>query len=220
MLAAGNAYILKKRLKLFPESRRKAARAAGISDPQLLVIEKGTKGGLNPCTNTLKKICNGWKMRNEYGYVLLLFNHLNKEDLFGTLRGGNENNTGIRKLEVREYVAVGNFDKAPVVDTVLSTQKDEEAFALKIMEKSMAPIFKEGQIIVVSPSTKKKDGDYVVIFDQKNKTVSINKYSKISKNLYLLKALNEESQDIILDQNFHKRHKIKGVVVETFLKYR
>jgi SOS-response transcriptional repressor LexA len=221
MVFDGNKYIKKKRIER-GWSIRKAAGIAGISDAALGDIEKGNEKGVNPSTNTLRKICDGWSMSHEYMYVLLLFGHVRPEDLISKI---TEPSSGkpLNQLPVYRYVAAGVFEQmlnTEAVETIQTIQDDAEAFALKIQGKSMSPVFKDGQIIVVSPNTPIKDGDYVVVIDEKNKTGTFKKYAKLNEDIYILKPLNDEFNDMVIDKKFHKHHKIVGVVVETVTKYR
>lgn len=221
-MLSGNEYIKKKREERFKSVNQGAKAAGDMSRSQLGDIEEARKGGLNPSNETIRNICNGWGMPHEFMYICMLFGRYNMEDLVG-FRETHINQSPLKKLSVYQYVAAGSFEemiRTESVDTIQTAVKDEKAFALKIKGQSMAPVFKEGQIIIVSPGTKYKDGDYVVVIDSKTKVGTFKRYSKLSKDIYLLKALNEAYQDIIMDKRFYKNYKIEGVVVETVTKYR
>lgn len=74
----------------------------------------------------------------------------------------------------------------------------------------MEPEFKEGEVIVISPTAKTENGDYVVVKNHEEEATF--KQYKRYDNTQVLHPLNPKHQDIALKKDIEYR--IVGVVME------
>jgi SOS-response transcriptional repressor LexA len=88
---------------------------------------------------------------------------------------------------------------------------DEQAFATVILDESMAPEFKNGYVIVVSPATKAQTGDYVLFLLD---GAPIFREAHFYFNEILLKPLNSEWEEITIRNDGEHSLSILGVAVQ------
>ena len=142
---------------------------------------------------------------------------------------GREVNPDSRKLPVLDYIQAGN--PKPVVesyqpgagmseisvDSELEQELSMESFALVVKGNSMAPEYKEGDIVVVDPSVKPWPGDVVVAMLDSEHEATIKKYrsrgnDEAGHHVFELVPLNEDYHVITVSSN-NPGH-IVGTVVE------
>lgn len=79
-------------------------------------------------------------------------------------------------------------------ETALPTVTDEHAYALEISGDSMKPVYRDGDIIVVSPAAPVRKGDRVVV-KTKNDEVMVKELKRKQAKSIELKSLNSEHKD-------------------------
>lgn len=79
-------------------------------------------------------------------------------------------------------------------ETALPTVTDEHAYALEISGDSMKPVYRDGDIIVVSPAAVVRKGDRVVV-KTKNDEVMVKELKRKQAKSIELKSLNSEHKD-------------------------
>ena len=124
-----------------------------------------------------------------------------------------------RKVPILGWVQAGQFsptatgDLSPLGpdDYIYSDILGRNLFALRVENDSMEPLFHQGDIIIVNPNIKARNGDFVVARRKEGGEVTFKKL-KIEDDEIRLKPLNKEYDDIILkdDDDFE----ILGKVVE------
>ncbi len=86
------------------------------------------------------------------------------------------------------------------VSAVLVPELSDKAFALKMIDESMIPEIREGDVLIVDPCTKPSPGDFVVALLKDGQEVTIRKYKQLSVSnnveAYELVALNNDWADI------------------------
>ena len=221
----GPEYIKRKREELF-RSRREAARIAKISDVHLLAIEKRLPQGLNPSPHVLRKICDGWGIKNEYAYVLLLFGYLKSEDfVFNSNLDVKNSSEEMNELNVYGYDENTPFKDiltSTALETVQSPRKEKNLFALKIHDNSMFSHLKKGQVVILSKKTKLKNSDYTIIVDKATGKGLFMEYKEISKDIAVLESLSPTGnhKDIVVDKTFHKKYDIVAIALDIVTKLR
>lgn len=133
-------------------------------------------------------------------------------------------NQSISSVPVISWVHANQFadisDPFPVgvSDTyVLTPAKGKSMFALKIKNDCMEPEFLEGETIIVNPDAEPKNGDFVIVRDNKSKEATF-KQLKIYGNKIILHPLNAKFPDIELEEEAD-RYEIIGKVVEKIKRY-
>ena len=79
-------------------------------------------------------------------------------------------------------------------ETALPTVTDEHAYALEISGESMKPVYRDGDIIIVSPAAVVRKGDRVVV-KTKNDEVMVKELKRKQAKSIELKSLNSEHKD-------------------------
>ena len=79
-------------------------------------------------------------------------------------------------------------------ETALPTVTDEHAYALEISGDSMKPVYRDGDIIVVSPAAPVRKGDRVVVKTRSDEVMVKELKRKQAKSIEL-KSLNSEHKD-------------------------
>lgn len=75
---------------------------------------------------------------------------------------------------------------------------DPSIYALEVSGSSMEPLYRDGDILIVSPSAENlRRGDRVVVKTQKGEVMA-KQLNRLTQNQLTLKSLNEEFEDIIL----------------------
>lgn len=136
--------------------QRVLARTSGEADPQYAYdrVSQWENGYRFPEPQTLRIIAE------ELGH--------NVEDLFKTSRQlryeGTVEGSPIPVIPWIEVAAMTlQHKKIDVRSHVMPYElSDPEAFATRIIDESMKPVFRVGDVIVVSPGTKPQTGDYVL----------------------------------------------------------
>lgn len=104
------------------------------------------------------------------------------------------------------------------VSKSLSKQVSLDAFYLTIIDDSMEPELKVGDLILINTQSKLAPGDYVLVVLPKQKSPVIRKYRELSLNkktnmTYELVSLNDDWPSITID-NEKAKAKILGTVAE------
>jgi SOS-response transcriptional repressor LexA len=94
--------------------------------------------------------------------------------------------------------------------------KGSHLFALRVKGDSMEPEFNEGDIIIVSPTSKAVTGDYVVAKNDEEEATF--KQFKRFDNTRILHPLNPKYPDIVLNKDI--QYRIVGVVMEKKKRYK
>lgn len=142
---------------------------------------------------------------------------------------GRHIDQGSRKIPVLSYIEAG--DPKPViadymagagmdevaVDSELEQELSMESFALVVSGSSMAPEFKEGDVVVIDPSVKPRPGDIVVATLEAESEATIKKYrsrgnDSAGHHVFELVPLNEDYHTITISSE-NPGH-IVGTVVE------
>jgi phage repressor protein C with HTH and peptisase S24 domain len=144
------------------------AERAGLSASGL-----ARKSGLDPTTfNKSKRITadnrERWPSTESIAKALAATNH--SIDTFVQLIGDTERTVqSVPLLGFTQAAATGHFDEAgfPVgkgwSEVGLPAVNDERAYALQIAGDQMKPVYRDGDIIVVSPGTPIRRGDRVLV---------------------------------------------------------
>ncbi|HAU1546666.1 TPA: helix-turn-helix domain-containing protein [Legionella pneumophila] len=105
------------------------------------------------------------------------------------------------------------------LSTVLLPELSNEAFALKIVDESMTPEIRVGDIIIIDPLALPKPGDYVVVKVKMQKEVILCQYKKLSytSSEFELLTLNDTWPNINVSDC--EAVKIIGVVVQNIRNY-
>jgi SOS-response transcriptional repressor LexA len=83
--------------------------------------------------------------------------------------------------------------KHPKIITDLPTSK--LAYALKIVDASLEPLFLKGTILIVEPKREPKNGDFVIM-KQKNQNIAVIRQFILDGELKYLKSLHAEVQNV------------------------
>ncbi|HAT1700371.1 TPA: helix-turn-helix domain-containing protein [Legionella pneumophila] len=105
------------------------------------------------------------------------------------------------------------------LSTVLLPELSNEAFALKIVDESMTPEIRVGDIIIIDPLALPKPGDYVVVKVKMQKEVILCQYKKLSytSSEFELLTLNDTWPNINVSDC--EAVEIIGVVVQNIRNY-
>ena len=129
----------------------------------------------------------------------------------------------MRKIPVISWVAAGkwtetgeSFLEEEVIEWIETDVKGEHNFGLKIKGDSMEPEFKEGEVVVISPTAKPENGDYIIVKNHEEEATF--KQFKRYDNTKILHPLNPKYNDIILNKD--KEYRIVGVVMEKKKRYK
>ncbi|HUT52540.1 MAG TPA: XRE family transcriptional regulator [bacterium] len=103
---------------------------------------------------------------------------------------------------------------------VYSDQKAANLFAVKVVNDSMEPEFREGDVLIVNPNLEAKSGDYVIAKLKEENEATFKKLiihgdkggGKGSKRLVILRPLNARYEDIVVTDP--SKLEIVGRVVE------
>jgi phage repressor protein C with HTH and peptisase S24 domain len=90
------------------------------------------------------------------------------------------------------YPAGDGWDEAPFPD---NRSNDENTYALKITGSSMEPLYRAGDLLIISPSARVKRGDRVVV-RTKDGEVMAKELVRQSANKIELKSLNPDHENI------------------------
>lgn len=163
------------------------------------------KAGLDPTTfNKSKRITPEgrprWPSTESVAKALTASN--TKVDTFVKLitDGGKVAISNVPLIGFAEAGAGGYFDDGgfPVgkgwEDIAFPSVTDEHAYALEISGESMKPVFRDGDIIVVSPAAPVRKGDRVVV-KTKNGEVIVKELKRKTTKSVELKSLNAEHRD-------------------------
>ena len=95
-------------------------------------------------------------------------------------------------------------------EVTLPTISDEHAYALEISGDSMKPVYRDGDIIVVSPEAPVRRGDRVVV-RTKDGEVTVKELKRRTSKQIELKALNSEHRDRTLGDVRHPMDRPRAV---------
>lgn len=163
------------------------------------------KAGLDPTTfNKSKRITPEgrprWPSTESVAKALAATN--TKVDTFVTLitDGTKPTISSVPLIGFAEAGAAGYFDDAgfPVgkgwEEVTFPAITDEHAYALEVSGDSMKPAYREGDILIVSPSAPVRKGDRVVVKTRKGEVMAKELKKKQAKSIEL-KSLNSEHRD-------------------------
>ena len=129
----------------------------------------------------------------------------------------------MRRIPVISWVAAGKwtetgetFLEEDVIEWIETDVKGEHNFGLKIKGDSMEPEFKEGEVVVISPTAKPENSDYIIVKNHEEEATF--KQYKRYDNTKILHPLNPKYNDIILNKD--KEYRIVGVVMEKKKRYK
>lgn len=176
-------------------SQAELAKKAGITQPSLSAIERGTAKNIR--ATTLKGIANALGVSQKY----LESGDKDEQQIspvYNNYYSGNVNTVNTKKVPVISMVAAGDwsecFDPYPVgngSEYVDCDKCGDNAFAVKVVGESMAPRFQRGDIIICDPSVQPANKD-LVIAKLPNSNEATFKQLIIEDGAHLLKALNPD----------------------------
>lgn len=172
------------------------ARSTGILQP---VLHRMTTGNTNnPRIDTLLPLANYFNIR--------------VEQLIGDIPLSQKN--------VFRYFPLRKWDKltqtikrADDSATYFLTEKDvsDNAFFLLVKDSTMIPLFNEDSLILIDPSLKPKNKDYVIVNVENHREPMLRQLLLNGSEFYL-KPLNPLFKTIFLNQK--TRHRFLGVVID------
>jgi SOS-response transcriptional repressor LexA len=109
-----------------------------------------------------------------------------------------------------------SFHKEKVLEWIASDVNGENNFALRVKGDSMEPEFKEGDLLIVSPTAKAVNGDYVVAKNGEEEA-TFRQYKQYNSTK-ILHPLNPRYADIVLNKN--RAYRIVAVLAETRRTYK
>jgi SOS-response transcriptional repressor LexA len=202
---------LKKQRELSDMSLRDAGAAAGLSHVHVKEIEDGVTA---PSFDKVMRILKAY--------------HADLQD-FLRATGYLPKNTEpaalgkMRKIPVISWVAAGKWTETgetfldeDIIEWIETDVKGEHNFGLKIKGDSMEPEFKEGEVVVINPTAKAENGDYVIVKNHEEEATF--KQYKRYDNTKILHPLNPRYNDIVLNKD--KEYRIVGVVMEKKKRYK
>jgi phage repressor protein C with HTH and peptisase S24 domain len=175
------------------------AERAGLSASGL-----ARKSGLDPTTfNKSKRITadnrERWPSTESVAKALAATNH--SIDSFVQLIGDTERTApSVPLLGFTQAAAAGHFDEAGFPagkgwsEVGLPAVHDEHAYALEISGDQMKPVYRDGDIIVVSPGTPIRRGDRVVVKTKAGEVMLRELKRRTAKSLEL-QSLNSNQTD-------------------------
>ncbi len=202
---------LKSKREAAEMSLREAAKLAGMSHTHIMEIEDGKK------SPTFDKVMNILKAyRADAQEFLRETGYLPKNVEPATLGK-------MRKIPVVSWVQAGrwsetgeSFHEEDAIEWIESDIKGERNFALRVKGDSMEPEFNEGDILIVSPTAKAGNGDYVVAKNSEEEATF--KQYKRYDSTRILHPLNPKYKDIVLNKD--QEYRIVGVVMEKKKRYK
>lgn len=231
--------ILWKRLKDLDWTYEDLARRVGVTG---VYISRIMQGKVVPSDDVIYKLCRSLDLELE---ELILLAHYEKapaevKPIFRRLARHTPSeflgsDTGFDNIEVS---GLGHGFSIPVVGMVragsfMSSEdggypagsadgyvytdtKGKNLFAVRVVNDSMEPDFREGDVLIVNPNLEAKNGDYVIakLVDENEATFKklIIHGGKGSRRLLILRPLNSRYQDMVITDS--SRVQIVGKVVE------
>ena len=202
---------LKKKREEADLSLREASKLANVSHTHIMDLEDGKK---SPAFDKVMQILHAYRadvqeFLRETGYL--------PKNVEPAALGK------MRKIPVISWVAAGkwsetgeSFHTEDAAEWIESDIKGEHNFALRVKGDSMEPEFNDGDIIIVSPTAKAGNGDYVVAKNDEEEA-TFKQYKRFD-NARVLHPLNPKYQDIVLNKDIEYR--IVGVVMEKKKRYK
>lgn len=180
---------LKKQRKLNDMSLRDASAAAGLSHVHVKEIEDSVTA---PSFDKVMRILKAY--RSDVQDFLRETGYLPKNTEPAALGK-------MRKIPIISWVAAGkwaetgkSFLDEGIIEWIETDVKGEHNFALHIKGDSMEPEFKEGEVVVISPTAKAENGDYVIVKNHEEEATF--KQYKRYDNTKILHPLNPKYNDI------------------------
>jgi SOS-response transcriptional repressor LexA len=104
-----------------------------------------------------------------------------------------------------------NKEKFPELEYLLTdTEVGSNAYALKVKDTTMRPLFPENTVLIVDPVLQPEDRDYAIVHIEKQKQAIFRQILFDGQNIYL-KPLNTDFKIILLKE----KYKFLGVVVQS-----
>lgn len=169
------------------------AKKAGLDSTSFNKSKRGHKGRLRwPSTESISKILDATG-RSMAEFVAIMGGegageHLQKIPVIGCAQAGRSG-----YFDDAGYPTGKGWDELSFPAT-----GDPNAYALEISGDSMEPLYRDGDIIVVSPGAQMRKGDRVVIKTRGGEVMAKQLLRHGSSKIELL-SLNHEHKDIILD---------------------
>lgn len=163
------------------------------------------KAGLDPTAFNISKRTSAegrkrWPSTESIAKVLQATGASLEEFLFA---GGGAAAQASRKIRLIGFAQAGSggfFDDGGFPagsswdEAIFPNVPDEHAFALEIAGESMLPVYRDGDIIIVSPAAAKRRGDRVVVRTREGEVLAKELRRQTGKTLEL-KSLNAEHED-------------------------
>ena len=92
----------------------------------------------------------------------------------------------------------GGFPAGSADAFVYSDQKARNLFAVRVVNDSMEPDFREGDVLIVNPNLEARSGDFVIAKLRSDNEVTFKKLIRHDR-IIILRPLNSRYQDIVLD---------------------
>lgn len=106
---------------------------------------------------------------------------------------------GFAQAGVGGFFDDGGFPAGQGWDEVhLPSQDDDSVYALEVSGESMLPLYRDGDIIIVSPNSAVRRGDRVVVKTKEGEVMAKILQRKTAKTIELL-SLNPEHKDLVFD---------------------
>ena len=146
------------------------ARSAGLDPTTFNRSKRQTSDGRSrwPSTESLARVLEAT------GATLEMFSRLVAGDR--TLSTDSNRPTGLSPTGIAQAGAGGFYNPGPISggwDEVIDRKTaDPQAYALEISEDSMEPVFRTGDLVVVSPSAPIRCGDRVVVRTNRGETMA------------------------------------------------
>lgn len=179
----------------------------------MVEVEKAQTGGFIPSLDFIRTLAN------RFGFSRDELEELRDSDKKNYIE--SKEKAPVHLVRVLNLVSAGKRrgkehpDSAADWIEVNNEVTDPDAFALIVEGDSMEPEFREGEYVVVAPSLRWKDGDYVVVSDSEGGRVL--KKIRVSGDHIVLIAENPKYEPIILEKDDDP--KVAGKIIRKVKKY-
>ncbi|HEX2549652.1 MAG TPA: XRE family transcriptional regulator [Gammaproteobacteria bacterium] len=102
-------------------------------------------------------------------------------------------------------------------EIILKNQIDKNAFALRLLNSSLEPLFQEQSILIFDPSKNAKDRDFVLVFLANSESLIFNRLF-IDNNKYYIKEDKHDGNVMLTKLNF-SQDKIIATLIEARLQF-
>jgi SOS-response transcriptional repressor LexA len=98
------------------------------------------------------------------------------------------------------------FLEEDVIEWIETDAKGEHNFALQVKGDSMEPEFKEGETLVINPTAKAENGDYIIVKNDEEEA-TFNQFKRYD-NMKILHPLDPQYNNIVMNKD--KEYRIAG----------